>query len=230
MPIEKVQNGHIIGYKYFGFGGLKKNTQGLKAFKGTKKGNNTTFNLFLTPKTTDSFKVNVWLDGPWDNDTWKGTKIGEVVIPANAKQETTQYTIDVSRFVDHLDKKHAIFLVAEGKESTELFDLKGLGFSKKKKKLTPPVVPSVTITVNGNEVAIPETPVRSTNTNGIVGYNLYETTYTLPAGTTTIPTVTAASDHKKVKVSVTQPESITGIAKVEFDFNGVVKTYRIVFE
>lgn len=230
MPIEKVQNGHIIGYKYFGFGGLKKNTKGLKAFKGTKKRNNTAFNLFLTPKTTDSFKVNVWLDGPWDNDTWKGTKIGEIMVPANSKQETTQFTVDVSRFVDHLDKKHAIFLVAEGKESTELFDLIGLGFSKKKKKLTPPVVPSVKIAVNGNEIAIPKTPVRSTNANGIVGYNLYETTYTLPAGTTTLPTVTATSNHDDVKVSVTQPESTTGIAEVDFDFNGVVKTYRIVFE
>lgn len=74
MPITNMKNGNIVGFKYFGFGGLEKDTQGLKAFEGTKKGNKTAFNLFLTPKTAKSFKVNVWLDGPWDNATWKGKK------------------------------------------------------------------------------------------------------------------------------------------------------------
>jgi hypothetical protein len=49
MPIIGAKNGDIIGYKYFGFGGLSKNTKGLKAFEGTKPGNNTKFNLFLSP-------------------------------------------------------------------------------------------------------------------------------------------------------------------------------------
>ena len=35
-PIVGVKNGNIIGYKYFGFGGLKKDQLGLKAFEGTK--------------------------------------------------------------------------------------------------------------------------------------------------------------------------------------------------
>jgi arabinoxylan arabinofuranohydrolase len=34
MPIANVKNGNIIGYKYFGFGGLDKDTKGLKAFEG----------------------------------------------------------------------------------------------------------------------------------------------------------------------------------------------------
>ncbi len=142
----------------------------------------------------------------------------------------TQFTIDVARYVDHLDRKHAIFLVAESGESAELFDLIGLGFSSKKKKIVPPVIPKVSIAVNGKEIAIPEYPVRSTNANGIVGYNLYETIYTLPYGTTTLPTVTASSDHKKVKVNVIQANALTGSAKVEFNYNGVVKTYQIRFE
>ena len=164
--------------------GLKKNQKGLKAFEGTKKGNNTAFNLFLTPKTEKAFKVNVWLDGPWDNATWKGKKIAEIVVPANSKQEVTQFTADVSRFVDNLDKKHAIFLVAEGGESDALFNLMGLGFSSKNKKINRPVVPTVSIAVNGQPVTIPATPVRSTNANGITGYDIYQTTYKLPAGTT----------------------------------------------
>ena len=230
MPIGNVKNGHVIGYKYFGFGGLKQDTKGLKAFRGTAKRNKTAFNLFLIPKTSNSFKVNVWLDGPWADKPWSGTKIGEIVVPANTAKEQTQFTIDVSRFVDHLDQKHAIFLVAEGEEPAELFDLIGLGFSSKRKKIAPPVVQTVSIAANGKEVDLPQYPVRSTNANGIVGYNLYETTFRLPAGTATAPVVSAWSDQKNVKVTVTQADSPTGTAKVEFDFNGVVKTYSIKFE
>jgi hypothetical protein len=229
MPIGTVKNGNIIGYKYFGFGGLKKDQNGLKAFKGTKKKNKTAFNLFLTPKTEKSFKVNVWLDGPWDNVAWNGKKIGEIVVPANSEQDVTKFTIDVSRFVDRLDKKHAIFLVAEGAEADALFDLIGLGFSSKKKKIERHVPPAVSIAVNGKAIDLPATPVRSTNANGIVGYDIYQASYKVPAGTTGIPTVTASSDNSNVKVSVTQAESTSGTAVVEFDYNGVVKTYRVVY-
>ena len=229
MPIEKVRNGHIIGYKYFGFGGLAKAKNGLKAFAGTKKGNNTAFNLFLTPKTEKSFKVNVWIDGPWDNSTWKGKKIAEIIVPANSKQEVTQFTADVAQFVEGLDKKHAIFLVAEGAESDTLFNLAGLGFSSKNRKLVRPIVPTVRIAVNGQSINLPATPVRSTNANGIVGYDIYQATYKLPAGTTAVPRITASSDNPKVKVAVTQAESLTGTAVAKFDYNGVVKTYRVVY-
>ncbi len=228
MPITKVKNGHIIGYKYFGFGGLTKNNKGLPAFEGTKKGNKTAFNLFLTPKTNKSFKVNVWLDGPWENAAWKGKKIGEIVVPENAKQESTQFTIDVAAFVDHLDKKHAIYLVAEGAESELLFDLQGLGFSTVKKKITRPVPPVVTITVNGTDLSLPETPVRSNNTNGLVNYGEYEVSYPLPAGTTSIPVVTAKTNNPSVKVSVTQSTSLSGKAVVKLDYKGVVKTYTVL--
>lgn len=225
MPIGAVKNGHIIGYKYFGFGGLAQDTKGLKAFEGTKEGNETAFNLFLKPLTSESFKVNVWLDGPWDNATWKGTKIGEIVVPANASQETTQFSVDVAEFVDHLDKKHAIYLVAEGSSDVDLFELAGLGFSAKGKALERPTVPQVSISVDGEEIDLPETPVRSTDTNGIVGYDLYQAKVTSALGE-----VTASSDHPDVKVSIVQAKESTGIAEVAFDFNGVVKTYQVVFE
>lgn len=230
MPITNVKNKHIVGYKYFGFGGLKKAKNGLKPFKGTSKKNKTSFNVFLTPKTTKSFKVNVWLDGPWDNDTWKGKKIGEIIVPANAKQEATKFAVDVARFVDNLDKKHAIYLVAEGGEPEALFDLLGLGFSTKKKELNRPVPPTVTIEVGGKVVSLPQTPVRSTNKNGIVGYNDYEATYTIPSGTTAVPHVSASASHPDVKVEVTQAASTAGNAFVKLDYNGVVKTYKVIFD
>lgn len=228
-PITNVKNGNIIGYKYFGFGGLNKDKLGLKAFEGTKKGNQTAFNLFLTPKTSKTFKVNVWLDGPWDNETWKGTKIGEIVVPANSAQKTEQFTIDVSKFVDHLDKKHAIYLVAESEETGNLFDLAGLGFSSNKKKITRPIVPKVNIEVNGKAIEVPATPVRSTESNGITGYDIYEAVYKLPAGTTGTPTVSASATDKNVKVEIIQATSVSGTAIVKFDYKGVVKTYKVVF-
>ena len=229
MPITNVENGHIIGYKYFGFGGLDKDMKGLKAFKGTKRGNKTAFNLFLTPKTKNQFKVNIWLDGPWENDIWKGKKIGEINVPANSAQEITKFTIDVSAVVDKLDKKHAIFLVAEGNDPGALFDLYGLGFSSKKKKIVRPVAPTVSIRVNGEAIDLPATPVRSTNANGIVSLDLYETTYKLPLNITGTPTVSASASDPYVKVAITQAESISGTAFVVFDYKGVFKTYRVAF-
>ncbi len=228
MPVAGVKNGNIIGYKYFGFGGLDKDKKGLKAFEGTKPGNKTAFNLFLTPKTNKSFKVNVWLDGPWDNETWKGKKIGEIVVPANAAQVVTKYTIDVAAFVDKLDQKHAIYLVAEGDETENLFDLSGLGFSSAKKKIVRPVAPTVSIKVNGQAIEMPSTPVRSTNANGIIGYDIYEAKYKVPAGSAAIPSVSATASNPAVKIAVTQAESNTGKAVVKCDYNGVVKTYNVV--
>ena len=37
MPVSNVKDKDIVGYKYFGFGGLDKDTKGLKAFKGTEQ-------------------------------------------------------------------------------------------------------------------------------------------------------------------------------------------------
>jgi hypothetical protein len=228
-PLANVKNGHIMGYKYFGFGGLDSAQSGLKAFEGTKKGNHTAFNLFLTPKTAKAFKVNVWLDGPWGNDTWQGTKIGEIIVPANSAQEVTRFAVDVSGFVDKLDKKHAIFLVAEGNGAEALFDLIGLGFSAKNKNISRPVPPEVKIMMDGKEVQLPATPVRSTNKNGIVGYDVYETTCEIPCGITAMPVVSATANNPEVKVSVMQAPSVQGKAIVKFDYNGVVKTYYVLF-
>ena len=228
MPITNVKNGNIVGFKYFGFGGLAKATKGLKAFEGTKVGNKTAINVFLTPKTASAFKVNVMMDGPWDNATWKGVKLGVINVPANAAQVTTQYTLDVSAIVDNLGKKHSIYLVAEGAEGEGLFDLAGLGFSSVKKPLVRPVPPTVSIKVNGVDIAVPALPVRSTNANGIVGYDIYEAKYTVPATETATPVVAASANDASVKVTVKQADSKTGTAVVKCDYNGIVKTYNVV--
>jgi arabinoxylan arabinofuranohydrolase len=229
MPLTNVQSGNIMGYKYFGFGGLDKDTKGLKAFEGVKPGNHTAFNVFLAPRTASAFKVNVWLDGPWANETWKGQKIGEISVPANAAQEVTKFTLDVASAVENLKEKHAIYLVAEGSGTERLCDIVGLGFSSETKPIVRPVPPAVTIKVNGEAITLPATPVRMTNANGITGYDIYEATYAVPAGGAEVPQVSASASDSLVKVDVKQAESRGGTAVVKFDNNGVVKTYRVVF-
>lgn len=229
-PVCGMRNGNIVGYKYFGFGGLKEDKLGLKAFEGTKKGNRTALNLFLTPKTGKAFKVNVWLDGPWDNAVWKGKKIGEVQVPAGAARETACFTVDVSAHVDGLSGKHALYLVAEGVDGEELLDLEGLGFSSDKHPIARPVVPTVSIKVDGRPISLPPTPVRSTNANGITGYGTYEVMYILPdERTSKMPVVTASCDNSEVKVDVTQAHRNTNTAVVTCDYRGLVKTYKVVF-
>ena len=227
MPLVNVQNGNIIGYKYFGFGGLAKDQKGLKVFAGAKPGNKTVFNLFLTPKTANAFKMNVWLDGPWDNETWKGKKIGEINVPADSAQVVTNFTINVASSVENLKEKHAVFLVAEGSGGGALCDIVGLGFSSDKVKIVRPVPPTVSIKVNGQAVNLPATPARSNSGNGIAGYDLYDAAYSVPADAADIPQVTASASDKSVKVDVKQAEAKNGTAVVKFDYNGVVKTYRV---
>ena len=228
MPILMKAN-DIVGFKYFGFGGLDKATLGLKPFAGVKAHEQTTFNLFLTPTTDKAFKVSVWLDGPWDNATWKGKKLGEISVPANAKRELTAYTLDVTEALKGLDKKHAIFLKLEGDAAAgQACVFHGLGFSADGKKMAYPTPPTPSIKVDGKSVEMPVTPVRFTHENGYSGYDQYEVDYKLPAGTD-VPKVTASaiSPNGSMSIDITQPASRTGKAIVKFNYNGVVKTYTV---
>ncbi|QMV66449.1 hypothetical protein HS960_01720 [Sphingobacterium paramultivorum] len=229
MPVTNMKNGTIAGFKYFGFGGLKQDKFGLKAFEGTKKGNRTTFNLFITPKTQASFKVNVWLDSPWDNETWKGKRIAQITVPANTATTVKQFTVDVSNYVDHLDGKHALFLVAEGEEGKPLFDFIGLGFSSKDKKIERPVPPSVTITVNGKKLMLPSIPVRSTDENGIVGYNHYEVTFPMETNDKKIPVVKAMANNPEVEIKIKQGSSFTDYAQIDCVYKGQTKSYLVKY-
>ena len=114
-------------------------------------------------------------------------------------------------------------------ERERLCDIIGLGFSSDKEKIVRPVPPTVSIKVNGEAINLPATPVRSTNANGITGVDLYEAAYAVPADVTEIPQVSASASDGSVKVDVKQAESKNGTAVVKFDYNGVVKTYRVVF-
>lgn len=225
MIITNVKSGNIIGYKYFGFGGLSKAKNGIKPFKGTTKGNGTMLNVWVQPQTAQGCTIEVWLDGPYDNATWNGKKIGEINIPTNAAKGITQYSVDVSAAVDGLDKKHAIFFKAVGMEDQPLFDLIGLGFSSKKNPIERPVPPTVNIMADGKLLEVPAIPTRSTNQNGIVDVTQYD----IIVRTTTLPEITATASSPAVTITVEQAKDLQSVAKVKCIYNGLEKTYTITF-
>lgn len=229
MPLEGIENGNIIGYKYFGFGGLNEAKNGLKPFEGTKVGNGTTFNLWLTPRTTSAFDVEIWLDGPFENMVWNGKKIATISIPTDTNQTIKKYSVDVASTVDKLEGKHAIYLVTKGVPNTSLCDIVGLGFSKIGKTIERPNVPSITIKVDGTPINLPKQPVKATNENGIVDYSTYDYNYTISPNSTKVPTVTAMSDSPKVKFEISPAKTFSDITVVKCDYNGIVKKYNIKF-
>jgi hypothetical protein len=176
MNLLGITDRGIVGFAYFGFGGLKKSQAGIPAFEGTRKGDNTWLTLFLTPGGNGAFKIHVMLDGPYANATWKGREIAVVEVPGDARRECTPYRVAVPA-VEGLKGKHAIYLVAEGNHSTPsqgLFHLQGIAFSKNGEEVERPVAPRISIKVDGKTVKIPEKPCFFTNENGYSETNRYQ--------------------------------------------------------
>ncbi|MCL2018834.1 MAG: hypothetical protein FWG70_03650 [Oscillospiraceae bacterium] len=212
-PINDVKNNDIIGYKYFDF---------------RDKEEDTALNLFITPKSLRAFKINVWLNGPWDNDVWNGIKIGEIKIPSGSENVITHFTLDMGTVLDKLNRKHAVFLVAEGADTDILFDLIGLGFSSSNHKIKRAAAPTVSINANGIEIQLPAEPIRSDDTNGITGYNFFKATTTL-SDDGTVPVITASASDADVGITIKQAVGTDDSAVVEFIYRGAKKIYRIFF-
>ena len=232
MDLAGIQNGGIIGFKYFGFGGLTKDTKGVKAFEGTKKGDNARLYLNLTSSGKGAFKIHIKLDNPW-----KGEEIGVIGIrdefPAG-KSSTVSCPVPA---VEGLSGKHAIYLVVEGPDIQTpqrpqwgrrpqqpqrpqgLFDLHGIGFTKT--DICPvPLVPEMTITVDGQKLQLPETPIRSTEANGYTEENRYQT-YARMTDSSVI-SATASPD-----VDINVGKIADGRATVTFTYRGQKKIYLI---
>ncbi len=240
MDLAGITNKGVVGFKYFGFGGLVKDTKGVKAFKGTAKGDGTILHLNLTPGGHGAFRIHVMLDGPYANDTWKGQEIGVIEVAADAPKEAKTYQVAVPA-VEGLKGKHAIYLVAEGPEVEQpqrnrppfggrqmqpqrpegLFDLHGIGFSTSSTTCTPPVVPTVTITVDGQRLNLPSTPIRGTNANGYTDVTHYQTYAPMKEGSVIKAT---ASDPA---VSITVGKIVDGRASVKCTYNEQDKVYLI---
>ena len=197
MDLAGIQNGGIIGFKYFGFGGLAQDTKGVKAFEGIKKGDNVKLNINLTPSGKGAFTIHVKLDNPW-----KGEEVATFVVPNDAAKFA--YTISKSvPALEGLTGKHALYLVVEGPEVKQpeqpqgpwgrrpqqpqrpqgLFDLHGIGFAKDGFGGQPAIVPVITITADDKKLNIPAQPIMSTNANGYTECNHYQLYAPLKAGT-----------------------------------------------
>ncbi|MNT48276.1 hypothetical protein D3C72_1850480 [compost metagenome] len=119
--------------------------------------------------------------------------------------------------------------MAEGEEGKPLFDFIGLGFSSKNQKIVRPISPKVDITVNGKKLALPSIPIRSTDENGIIGYNTYEVISPLEIKGKRIPVVKAFATNPDVKITVRQASSLTGHAQVDCVYKGQTKSYLIKY-
>ena len=240
MDLAGITNGGIIGFKYFGFGGLQRDTKGVKAFEGAKRGDGTRLDLFLTPGGRGAFKIHIMLDGPYANSFWKGREIAVIDVPEDAPRAVANYRVAVPA-VEGLTGKHAIYLVVEGPDipappagpsfgnfrpqtpqrPVGLFDLHGIGFSKGSTPCEKPVVPKVTITVDGKALNIPDTPIRCSNANGLtdqIRYQVYG-----PVGRDSVIKVAASDPAVKCEVSPV----VEGRATVTCTYKDLKKIYLI---
>ena len=240
MDLAGITNKGIIGFKYFGFGGLPKDSKGVKAFVGTKKGDGTILNLNLTPQGKGAFKIHVMLDGPYANSTWNGREIAVLSVPEDAPQVATMFQVAVPD-VEGLVGKHAIYLVAEGPEVQQpennrprfggaqrqpqrpmgLFDFHGIGFSCNSVSIARPVVPMPTITVDGKALRIPSTPVFATGANGYTEANHYQ----VYAPMTDQSVIKASASNPSVKIEVSG--IVAGRATVKMTYQGQEKIFLI---
>ena len=237
MDLAGITNGGIVGFKYFGFGGLAQETKGVKAFEGTKQGDGAVLNLNLTPSGRGDFKIHVRLDDPW-----KGQEIGVVNVTGAAPQKEGFFSVLVPA-VEGLTGKHAIYLIADGPEIQQpqqqgfqqfggrrgpqqpqrpqgLFDLHGISFSKGVSTVKP-VVPQVTITADGQKLNIPTTPIRFNAQNGYAEQNRYQVYGRLLKGSK----LEATSDVNGVKFDISP--IIEGRATVKATYNGQTKIFLI---
>lgn len=239
QTLTGLKNGTVVGYKYFGFGGLAEDTKGCKAFEGTRVGNNTYLNLFGTYGSDQPFKVRVMLDGPVANEVWKGKEIACFEIHPEKNGGKGKKFVESVKVpaVEGLTGKHAIYLVVEGPEVKApeqprwgrrieqrygLFDMLGISFSKGvAEKNGPEIVPQVTITVDGEKLIIPKNAILSTNENGYTQTDHYQVYGRI-------------SEKSVLEVSADSPEvsfeksSINaGRATVKATWRGVTKTFLI---
>ena len=211
MDLAGLQNGSIIGFKYFNFEGLAKDTKGVKAFRGISKDENPFLKLRLTTEggNLGDFKIHVMLDGPYTQAPWNGREIEVINLTSKERPETKvevhQLKSETRDLLASLKGKHAIFLVVEGPELKQqeqpqqgpwgrrqqnqqsqrpkgLFTLHGIGFDCHLFNQNIPVVPEVSITVDGQKLNIPAQPIMATNANGYTECNHYQLYGPLKAG------------------------------------------------
>lgn len=237
MTLAGLTNGGVVGFKYFGFGGLAENTKGCNAFEGTKAGDGTQINIFLTPRSDEAFKIRVMLDGPYINNVWNGKEIAVIDVAGKQKGKALKLTAKVPA-VEGLSGKHGIYLIVDGPEiqapqnnrgfnrqqqnqPAGLCDIEGMGFSKNGTSIEVPKVPTVDILVDGKKLIMPANPIFSSQQNGYTEVNRYQV-YGKLSGNSKI-TVKPSNPSIKAKVG----KIADGRATVTCTWNGVDKIFLI---
>gem|GEM_PF-4433561 len=83
--------------------------------------------------------------------------------------------------------------------------------------------------MNGKKLVLPSIPVRSTDENGIVGYNHYEVAFPMEAKDKKIPVVKALANNPEVEIKVKQAHSLTDFAQVDCVYKGQTKSYMVKY-
>jgi hypothetical protein len=102
-----------------------------------------------------------------------------------------------------------------------LFDLHGIGFTSLGETMAQPVVPKVSITVDGQSLFIPEQPLRASNENGYTDYSHYQVYGKL--NPTSVIQASATDPQVQVQVSSINE----GRATVTYTYHGQKKVYLI---
>ena len=240
MDLAGITNRGVVGFKYFGFGGLAQGQKGLKAFDGTLPGDGTQLDLFLTPGGHGAFKIHVMLDGPYANSTWHGREIAVVDVPDSPRGQMLHLQVPVPA-VEGLPGKHAIYLVADGADIPPrpvnprfanmrppiqmrpegLFDLNGIGFSNPETPCVKPEVPQLEFFADGKPLVVPTTPIRFTNLNGLTDQIRYQVYGPLKEGSKL--EVKASNPDVKIEVS----PIVEGRATVKCTWNGLQKIFLV---
>ena len=238
MDLAGLKNGSIVGFKYFGFGGLAQDTKGCKAFAGTKAGDNTRFEIDVTEGSGQPYTVKVMLDGPYANDTWKGKEIARFEVKDAKRGRRVTHAVKVPQ-VEGLTGKHAIYLVVEGPEYKQpeqprwgaraqqnprpqgLFDLHGVAFANDNISPKAEKVPQITINVDGSNLVIPSMPILSTNQNGYTQTDHYQVYGRL----TDKSVINVRSDIAGVDIKIGKIND--GRAVVTCTYKGVPKVFLI---
>jgi len=243
MDLAGLQNGSIIGFKYFNFEGLANDAKGVKAFRGISKDDTPFLKLRLTIEggNLGDFKIRVMLDNPSS-----GRELDVINFTSKEQPETKveirQLKNETRDLLASLKGKHAIYLVIEGPEVKSeqpqgrpqwgprpqqpqrpkgLFTLHGFGFDCHMFDTSNiPVVPQIAIVVDGQSLRIPEQPIMATNQNGYTEANHYQLYAPLKAGSKI--EVVSTADIKFVVSPITD-----GRATVRATYNGKEKVFLI---
>ena len=224
MDLKDLRDGSIIGFKYFGFGGLDKDTKGVKAFPGISSRSTAKFNAHLTTNSgKGKFKIHVMLDGPYASAPWSGREIAVIEDACTDKPVTRTVGVPFDESVFSLKGKHAVYLVVEADPEAR-FTLHGICFGEKNEV---PSVPQVSITVNGKVLSIPAEPVRATNQNGLMDTRTYQLYAPFKANSAKIEAKATGNGIKQGDVVFEFSPIVEGRSTVKATYKGQTKIFLI---